>query len=423
MNKQHITTAVWITVTASAFGLGWILKPAGQAENGGTGNVSIASETALAAGTSGHRKGSTEKGDEAGSSGKTATPAALTSESITALGKQFREATDPLTRREIFAKLLAGLTAENALEIREQIAGLDPDDPAFRDFHFAWGKVDGLAAVLHGVDTPQRDMGPALAGWVTADPAGAKAWYESLDPKADKPPTREQLKEAYVHGLAIADPAMATNFVMGLGAAGDPRAKQMMSIITEKMLQSGGTAAAAAWATGLPDGDLRGHALYEVARAQARENPAAAAEWATKMAGGKNGESVVYAVSSEWGGRNGPATVQWLDSLGGNQSASYGPAFAGWAKTDPLAASQRVAAMPPSDNRDYAIGGLVYSYRWEDPVSSIAWANTISDAKRRQDVLTMTAESYMRKDPAGATAWLPTSGLPVETQQRLAGGK
>ena len=422
MNKQHITTAVWITVTASAFALGWILKPAGDRE-GQAGNVSIASEEDLASKISGHRKGSTEKAGEAGSANKTTAPVPLTSESIAALGKQFREATDPLARRSIFAKLLAGLTAENALEIREQIADLDAEDPAFRDFHFAWGKVAGLEAVLHGVDTPKRDMGPALAGWVTADPSGAKAWYESLDPKADKPPTREQLKEAYVHGLAIADPAMATDFVMGLGAAGDPKAKQMMSIVTEKMIQSGGVAAAAAWAASLPDGDLRGHALSEVARTQAREDPAAAAAWATPLAGGKNGDSIVYAISTEWGSRNGAAAVNWLDSLVGNQSASYGPAFAGWAKSDPLAASQRVAGMPPSDNRDYAIGGLVYSYRWEDPVSSIAWANTISDAKRRQDVLTLTAESYMRKDPAGAAAWLPTSGLSAETQQKFLSGK
>ena len=135
MNKQHITTAVWITVTASAFALGWILKPAGDGE-GQAGNLSIASEADLASKISGHRKGSTEKAGEAGSANKTTAPVPLTSESIAALGKQFREATDPLARRSIFAKLLAGLTAENALEIREQIADLEKR-----------GKADGRVTI------------------------------------------------------------------------------------------------------------------------------------------------------------------------------------------------------------------------------------------------------------------------------------
>jgi hypothetical protein len=75
--------------------------------------------------------------------------------------------------------------------------------------------------------------------------------------------------------------------------------------------------------------------------------------------------------------------------------------------------------MPPSGNRDNAIGGLIHSYRWEDPVSSIAWANQIQDAKRREFVLALTAEAYAKKDPAAAAAWLPTSGLPAKTQQRF----
>lgn len=149
---------------------------------------------------------------------------------------------------------------------------------------------------------------------------------------------------------------------------------------------------------------------------------AAPASWAASLAADKNNGAVNYGISTEWGWRDGAANVQWLDSLGGNQSAAYGPALGGWAKVDPLAASQYVANMPPSTSRDSAIGGMVYSHRWEDSVASITWANQISDPKGRQDALTMTAEAYVRKDPAAA-AWLPGSGLPVETQQRLLRGR
>ena len=75
--------------------------------------------------------------------------------------------------------------------------------------------------------------------------------------------------------------------------------------------------------------------------------------------------------------------------------------------------------MPPSENRDWAIGGMVHSHRWEDPAAAVAWANELSSAEGREHVMTLAAEAYVRKDPAAAAEWLPTSGLPVETQQRL----
>ncbi len=426
MNKPSLSTAAWISLAAGAFALGWALKPGpdGDSARGEGGGSSVLSAISASSSSriAGHHTGTGGAGPGPGASGKS-NAGPLTAAGIAALGEEFRSARDPLARRDAFAKLLAGLTVENALEVRKQIDHLNSDSAEFRDFHFAWGKIGGADAVLHGAGTDKQDMGPAMAGWASANPAAARAWYDALPEKSEKPPRREQMKEAIVHGLAIADPAKAVEFVTALGAAGDPKARQMMGIVTEKMLQSAGPAAAAAWATSLPEGELRGHALFEVARARVRADPAQAAAWAAPLAGDKNGSSVVYGISTEWGGRNGAAAVKWLDTLNGNQSASYGPAVAGWAKADPLAASQYITTMPPSENRDYAIGGLVYSHRWEDPSATSAWAGEIKDTKRRQEVLTLAAEAYARKDPAGAAAWLPASGLPDATQQRLLSAK
>lgn len=424
MKRQHPATTSWIFVAAGAFALGWWTKPQqekGSEDSRGRGVVSTLEATSVSGRRSVPLGADTSKAGASGKSG--AVPVPLTTESIAELGLEFRRTTDPILKREAFAKLIAGLTSENALEIRKQIEHLDSDDPNFRDFHFAWGKIGGSAAVLNGAETDKRDMGPTLAGWASADPAAARAWYDSLEEKGRKGLNRDSMKEAFVHGLAIADPAKAADFVMELGMAGDPRSRQLMSIVADKMIQSGGASAAAGWASALPEGELRGHALYDVAKAMVRDDPAAAAAWAATRTGDKNGSSIVYGISSEWAARDGAAAVKWLDSLNANQSAGYGPAMASWVKADPLAASQRIVAMPPSESRNQAIGGLVYITRWEDSVSSIAWANQITDPKGRQDMLTMTAEAYMKKDPGGATAWLPSSGLPAETQQRLTGGK
>src|SRR5436190_9763402 len=303
MTKPSLATAAWISLAAGAFALGWILKPgpdSSRSESGGSSG-SLAISASSPSRISGHHSGAGGAVPGLGASGKSAAGGPLTAAGIAALGEEFRTARGPLERREAFAKLLAGLTVENALEIRKQIEHLDADSPEFRDFHFAWGKIAGADAVLHGAGTDKLDMGPTMAGWASANPAAARAWYDALPEKSEKPPRREQMKEAIVQGLAIADPAKAVEFVTALGAAGDPKAKQMMGIVTEKMLQSAGPAGAAAWATALPEGELRGNALYDVARAQVRADPAKAAAWATLLAGDKNGSSVIYGVSTEWG--------------------------------------------------------------------------------------------------------------------------
>jgi hypothetical protein len=108
-------------------------------------------------------------------------PGALTENEIATLGEIFRTSTDPLPRHEAFLRLLSGLTKENALAIRDQLGTLDPNDPVFRDFHFTWGKIAGIEAVMSGVGRDAPDMGPSLAGWASADPAAASAWRRNLE--------------------------------------------------------------------------------------------------------------------------------------------------------------------------------------------------------------------------------------------------
>ena len=116
--------------------------------------------------------------------------------------------------------------------------------------------------------------------------------------------------------------------------------------------------------------------------------------------------------------------ADWLSSMdGGAATSAYAPLLGGWVKNDPVAASEYVASMPPSESRDWAIGGMVHSHRWEDPTAAIVWANELSSAEGREKVMTLAAEAYVRKDPAAAAEWLPTSGLPIETQERLQAGR
>ena len=133
LTKRHLTPVAWIILAAMTFVLGWHLKPANIIEpvrdqSHSTGTLLPTDEDL--------RRSDTESSQAATDANKSLT---LTAERIAVIGDQLRRATDPIAKRQAFAKLIAGLTAENALEIREQIAHLKDDDPDFRDFHYAWG--------------------------------------------------------------------------------------------------------------------------------------------------------------------------------------------------------------------------------------------------------------------------------------------
>ncbi len=418
LTKRHFASSGWIALSGLTFVLGWVLKPASNNIDSSTTTVTSTSGTSVLSTFEGRRS---ETGNAFAARNAHQTTA-LNATRISELGDRFRQATDPIEKRKAFADLLAGLTAENALEIREQIAHLKDSDPDFRDFHYAWGKLAGLEAVLHGLETTdKKDMGPTLAGWASNDPTAARGWYDTLEKEGKGGANKQAMKSALVHGLAIANPNTAAEFVYALGDSGDKRAKEMMGIVMEKVSTSGGAQDAAQWATQLGEGELRGHALFEAGRMGIRENPDATLAWAGELANNDpNAGNLAYGVAQEMGWRDGPKAADWLGSLDSRTAtAAYAPLLGGWVKQDPLAASEYVAAMPPSENRDWAIGGMVHSHRWEDPAAAVAWANELSSAEGREHVMTLAAEAYVRKDPAAAAEWLPTSGLPVETQQRL----
>lgn len=425
MSWKPSTTACWLIVSFLAFGLGWMLKPdpepeATHASRNPAGAEKFSAVTAKNSPRA--AKTGTQSGDQRMDTRRVGPAAELNSVEIEALGRQFKNDLDPITRRLAFSKLLEGLTAANAKEIRAQIEHMPSDSPEFMEFHYAWGKIAGAEAVLHGADTPKPDMAATLAGWASADPAAAMKWFGGLENGSDKGfASKDHLKMGMVNGLANTDPAKATAFVMEMAASGDKQAEKMLGIVTGKVLQSKGPAGAAAWAQNLPPGDLRTSAMDRVAHDYAKNDPEAAAKWAAGLSNEENSGRVVGAISSEWARRDGPAAVGWLESLndGPGKSGAFYSTFEGWAGKDPLAASKYLVTMPTSPARDQAIGGLVSQHRWEDPVAAVTWAGQISDAKTREASLVNAGQAYFKRDPAAATEWLATSGLPPEARAKV----
>lgn len=421
MNRQHLSHGIWLGIAALTFGLGWWLKPSTPPPAEPAGATAFEFRASSPSALPGAVRGETSGVPVESESGELISTAdrPLTSDEIASLGEQFRSALDPFDRRLAFSKLIASMTPDNALEIRGYIDHLPAEHQDFRDFHFAWGKIAGDEAVLHGADTRKPDMLVTLAGYAAADPAAALAWFDGLPERSSREnrnTSQDYLKMGLVTGLATINPDRAADFVIGQAGRGDGAAHKMMAVIASKVMQSRGPGAAAAWTASLPEGELRNAATGHVAHDFARRDPRAAAEWAESV----GSERAVAAVGHQWAQRDGAAAVGWLDSLGDRADGSaYFHTFEAWVGRDPRAASQHLVEMPPSPQRDMSINGMVNRHRWDDPQSAIAWAGEIQNREQRQGALRRIGEAFMRRDRAGAEQWIPTSGLPAEVQQRL----
>lgn len=430
MAKKHLATASWLVLCLATFGMGWMFKPVPESSE------SAAARSSTTSGKSSRGDFSPRSGEQDSSRAPIGSKAAeagvpgvlpgasrpLSSAAIEELGGKFRATLDPIDRRTAFLKLLDGMTVDNARKIREQIAHLSSEDPAFRDFHYAWGKIGGVEAIMNGAETRKRDMTATLSGWASADPAAAKAWFESLEDQGKESlASQAYLRAGLVSGLADADPHMAAQFVLGMTTADNELARHMLGIVTGKFLQSEGPVAAAAWADSLPQGEIRSSAMSRIARDYVSNDPAAAAAWAAGYSGEPEGNRVIDQVGSHWAYRDPNAAVEWLESLPPSEGRSEGlnSAFSSWAGRNPEEAGNHINQMPQSTERDHAISGYATRMVYENPSAALAWADAVSDPAFREQTLIRTGQIYYRRDPNAAREWLANSGLSPESQQRV----
>lgn len=402
MKKLSTIHGAWGAVAITAFVLGYWLSPGGHdsaGDGGGPGGQAGTPGSKRAGFSEGNQVGenhtddgrSSRSGRRGDSEGTRRGRPVLSEEEIGVLGEKFRTSASPLDRRMAFSRLLEGLTVENALIMREQIAELSDDSAEFREFHYAWGAIAGAEAILHGAETRKTDMAVTLAGWAGADPAAAIKWWDGLADQPDKKGWTSQghLMAGLVEGLADADSQAATGFVLSLEAAGHKEAHRMLGIVTTEVLRTGGPVEASLWTMGLPASSMK--------------------------------TSTVGRVSYEYAKRDPEAAVTWLESLpaGQDQSRGFGSAVSAWAGRDPQRAGEYINGMPKSPARDSAISSYARRVAYEDPTMAIAWADAVGDPAMREDTLIRTGQVYFRRDAQAARDWLASSGLSPQAQKQV----
>lgn len=324
-----------------------------------------------------------------------------------------------ITRRLAFSKLLDSMTPENAGSLREQLVALGAEPDQWRDFHYAWGALDGKAAVAHAMESPEQDLGATMTGWAATNPAEAMAMLDNL-PESLKG-QRDELTASVVAGLADTNRSIATDLVLRLAQEGNSRATNLIETVAHETLRADGPEAASRWSDSLPDGPVKAAAMGKVADAYARQDPQAAASWVQNLAGESYAAKAVEEIGGRWAQSDPSAAVGWLESLpaGTGQTAGLRTSFDDWEDRNPAAAQEYLKAMPQSPQRDSSINGFATGYAWQNPQVAIAWVQSIGDPALRERSMTQVGKIFYQQNPTGAAAWLENSGLSDEARQKI----
>ncbi|NNC89091.1 MAG: hypothetical protein HKN82_11585 [Akkermansiaceae bacterium] len=419
----------WAAVAVAAFGLGSVRSgddPGSTARTGAVSKTESRASPGRASGGSGGMRAA--KGGPGRAADQPRGPVAelfplpglpRSEREFDALARQAFQDGNPLARRAAFTRFLEAMTRENAPAMRKYLVDMNADKDQWKDFHYAWGSIDGEVAVKHAMDTREYDMEFTMSGWSSMHPAEAERFLKELT--AAGKGENVLLRRGLVAGLADADRSLATAMIFDLAGAGAKNTGELLGIVTGKVLQRQGIAEAARWSAELPDGPLKAAAMDQVAHAYAGKDPRAAAQWAERFAGEDYASRVIEEVGDEWAKRNPAEAVKWLVSLdaGGGQNSGLRSALSRWAQRDPVPAGEHLARMARSPQRDAAINGYVRGLATKDPVGAIEWADSIANDRLRAEALTSAGKAYLQRNPAAARAWIAQGGLPAGVRKAV----
>lgn len=441
------TVPIIAVTAAAAFGLGWVVKPAPEAAEGGSSSADSAdSSRRIASGRSGStRGGSFEGGPEHEFVREFLVDGKISPEGMKEAMKKMSETNDPLLRQKMFALLLENLTAENAKDaftaLRENRRGGPGrgNDEELRLLANAWGRIDGAGAMAtlkemaeaSGDEDDRRGRGgrgggpgglggemmSVLSGWATVDGGAATAYLNGLEDGREK----QYASFGILQGMLVNGVDEALGFVQSLPESedGDRSKGMLMGMITSEMLEQG-LDSAKSWVDTVQDPDLRTGALARVTMEIMRDDREGAAEWIAKYGDEDAAAPAVNRLADSWSREDPKAVIDWADNLSGKAKVeAYEEAMESWAREDPTAAGEFLSGLQPSAERDAAVESYATRVSREDPVAAMEWAKTISNDEVRQEAEIDVARDWYRNDKAAAQEWINASGLSEEAVKSI----
>ena len=316
---------------------------------------------------------------------------------------------DPVQRAKALARLLEGLTPQNAADILGVFVANGFKSPReedeFRMLAEAWAAQDGAAAMnyltsLEHHQRPDNTMRRSLTEWAIHDVAAAEDWARMQTTNADN-----RYLIGVVAGAALSDLNKAQQILYSM-PYGRTRGEALDYVIAAQMEQ--GAQSAMNWTATLTDPRLQQGAVRKVASEVIRTDPASAAAYVLNASSEENAADNVAMVAQQWSYKSAQDAVNWALTLpaGSLQDAALAASLPSLAIKNPQAAEQLLTSLPASSATDPAKARLAREYVNTDPVRAVAWANTISDNRTRDHVVQQVMANWQRRDPASAAQFL-----------------
>jgi hypothetical protein len=286
-----------------------------------------------------------------------------------------------------------------------------------------WARFDPASALDWARDS--------RIGWNPAVLAAVMGAWARQDPDAAVRAAREEIRDARLltAGVTALVLAWEESGESGLqdylerGAGGDPAVLEALA--RAKVLRQGPDAAIA-WAESFPEPEprappLRKNALVRVAGALVELDPQRAARFALETPWPGPRTSLYLRVGTRWAERDGEAALRWLAGVpeGGDRDVAVQETFRTWLGRERDAAARWLRAAEPGAWLDPARAQYALSLANDSPLEAIAWAERVSDPKRRERTLVRIAASWQHRAPEEARAWLEQAGLSDDAREQV----
>ena len=239
--------------------------------------------------------------------------------------------------------------------------------------------VDELGNAKSSLNSTARDN--IAYNWGTLDPSGALEWVRKQDGKEYV--DRGSLTDGVIRGWCLKDIRAASDYVVQ--HLDDPASRTTASSVAEAMFAHNAEDATN-WIGRLPPGDPRDAAESAIARMWAEKDPAAASKWVGTLPESDQG-TVAGTIARSWVDSNWPEASRWIETL---------------------SASAHDSAATAAMHREGAT-----------PQESLSLGASIKDDAARSFEMSETIRQWAYNDPQSAEAWVKSSSLSPEEQQRF----
>ena len=321
---------------------------------------------------------------------------------------------DPRAAAELAATLPSGAFRSSVLTVVAQQWAL-ADHEAALAWIATWPEGHPSRNYSEGFYKRPADaaMEESLADWVAKDFEPALAWIQNHPDAVAGKVSIARLAEAAVQ----TSPTNAIRLA-AIEPPGKARDDALQQIARAWAATDPG--AALAWAESQADAKSQGNLVESILSAAANNDPRTAAALAAKLPQDQQRKALAdVAVAMTF--KNPAAAADWAGTFSdaGIRDGLLQTILHQWAQEDPVAAQQRLLAMPAGTDRDELAEQLCAMLDSDEPQLASRLIRSMQDPAKRAAWTEKLAEDWMRNDPAAGRAWIANSDLAADVKNRL----